>query len=387
MEGFLHRGRMTSLTPQEMQALQTQPLLGSSARSAAAQAGLLGLGFAPGAGMADYLGQFPAPGGGTEPSAMQNFRQGNYGTAAMQLLGAGGDMMYAMPLLGATVGSALKAPRAAQRARRALQTDQDKAMEVAQRNAALPVEQGGLGLHPNNTPMDRARAMGFDVDTPTYHGTNADITAFDTRGKGKTTGAGAFFTDNPVVAETYVGTGGGGNIMPVVLRQDGVMDLNARGMNWNDLDTNRLSYRRKPVYSLFDELDPNSVTSTDELSMLARDAGFPGMSLKNVRDVGPNSHNFRMKEYVKDKFGVEINDFSDWDKLTGKQFAEARDAVERLYKTQKSTVTSLQDPANIRSRFAAFDPMKRNLPDLLAGIGAGGIGLGLLMSPETERRY
>jgi len=81
----------------------------------AKQTGLVGLGFAPGAGMADYLGQFPSMEGGTEPSAVENWRQGNYGTAALQGLGAMGDMMYAVPVLGATVGSAMKGPRAAQR--------------------------------------------------------------------------------------------------------------------------------------------------------------------------------------------------------------------------------------------------------------------------------
>jgi hypothetical protein len=84
------------------------------------QAGLLGLGFAPGAGMADYFGQFPSVEGGTEPSAVQNFQQGNYGTAALQGLGAMGDLMYAVPVLGATVGSAMKGPRAAQKMLREL---------------------------------------------------------------------------------------------------------------------------------------------------------------------------------------------------------------------------------------------------------------------------
>jgi hypothetical protein len=58
--------------------------------------------------------------GGTEPSAVQNFQQGNYGTAALQGLGAMGDLMYAVPVLGATVGSAMKGPRAAQKMLREL---------------------------------------------------------------------------------------------------------------------------------------------------------------------------------------------------------------------------------------------------------------------------
>ena len=42
------------------------------------------------------------------------------------------------------------------------------ALRTAQKNASLPVEQGGLGLPPTNTPADRAKALGY-VDY--YHGT------------------------------------------------------------------------------------------------------------------------------------------------------------------------------------------------------------------------
>ena len=79
------------------------------------QAGLVGLGFAPGAGVADYFGQFPSMEGGMEPSAVENFRQGNYGTAAMQGLGAMGDLAMTIPVAGAAIGSVMKAPRAIQR--------------------------------------------------------------------------------------------------------------------------------------------------------------------------------------------------------------------------------------------------------------------------------
>lgn len=79
------------------------------------QAGLIGLGFAPGAGVADYFGKFPAVEGGTQPSAVENFQKGNYGTAALQGLGAMGDLAMAVPVAGAAIGSVMKAPRAAQR--------------------------------------------------------------------------------------------------------------------------------------------------------------------------------------------------------------------------------------------------------------------------------
>jgi hypothetical protein len=54
---------------------------------------------------------------------------------------------------------------------------QQAALDLAQQRAALPVEQGGLGLPANNTAADRAKAMGFDV--PAYHGTaSTDIQKF-----------------------------------------------------------------------------------------------------------------------------------------------------------------------------------------------------------------
>ena len=54
---------------------------------------------------------------------------------------------------------------------------QEEAMRLAQQRAALPKEQGGLGLLANNTADERAAAMGFD--TPAYHGTaSTDIQKF-----------------------------------------------------------------------------------------------------------------------------------------------------------------------------------------------------------------
>lgn len=60
-------------------------------------------------------------------------------------------------------------------------TEFEQAHLTAQRNAALPVNQGGLGLAPDNTAMDRARAMGFKGEG--VHYTPNDFDAFR-EGKG-----------------------------------------------------------------------------------------------------------------------------------------------------------------------------------------------------------
>lgn len=69
---------------------------------------------------------------------------------------------------------------------------QSEAMEIAQKNAALPVSQGGLGLPPNNTAMDRAKALGYD--TPAYHGTRIDFQEFQPK---------SWFSSDPKYASEY----------------------------------------------------------------------------------------------------------------------------------------------------------------------------------------
>jgi hypothetical protein len=55
---------------------------------------------------------------------------------------------------------------------------QEEAMRLAQQRAALPVEEGGLGLLSSNTAAERAKAMGFDIES--LHGTtNPNIKKFD----------------------------------------------------------------------------------------------------------------------------------------------------------------------------------------------------------------
>lgn len=96
---------------------------------------------------------------------------------------------------------------------------QAEALALAQQRAALPVEQGGLGLAPTNTAAERAAAMGFDTNMPLYHGTGADIKAFDPRMAGKNDrglwGRGQYLTTSPESASSYaLREGDGANIIP-----------------------------------------------------------------------------------------------------------------------------------------------------------------------------
>jgi hypothetical protein len=83
---------------------------------------------------------------------------------------------------------------------------QQAALDLAQQRAALPVEQGGLGLPVGNTAADRAKAMGFDTDL--LHGTAKDFPAFDLSKAGTNTRQagdelGIFSTSKPFLADDY----------------------------------------------------------------------------------------------------------------------------------------------------------------------------------------
>jgi hypothetical protein len=83
---------------------------------------------------------------------------------------------------------------------------QSQALMLAQQRAALPVEQGGLGLAAGNTPAERAAAMGFTTDL--LHGTAKDFNKFDMGLAGTNTRQagdelGAFATAKPFLADSY----------------------------------------------------------------------------------------------------------------------------------------------------------------------------------------
>ena len=166
---------------------------------------------------------------------------------------------------------------------------QQEALDTTQRNAALPIEEGGLGLPKDNTPEMRAKAMGFDIET--YHGTNdPNISSIDiSKSRPDVQYMQGFFTsDDPNVAGNY------GDILMPFLQQKGTTVLDRRA---------------------------------------ARQAG------------------------------LEVP------------------AMDTIYDKEKNILVT-NNPSNIRSRFAAFDPMRRDEADILAGV----LPLGLLADEEQRKK-
>jgi hypothetical protein len=79
----------------------------------AKEAGLMAAGLVPGTGLAAAAGKFPTAEGGFEPSLMEDIKKREYLSAGLKGLGAVGDVLQAVPVVGTATGAALKAPLAA----------------------------------------------------------------------------------------------------------------------------------------------------------------------------------------------------------------------------------------------------------------------------------
>jgi len=193
------------------------------------------------------------------------------------------------------------------------QFPQQGALDTAQKNAALPISEGGLGLPPTNTPMDRAKAMGFETDV--YHATDVpqDFSTFTPSVKGKM-GAGVYTSFEPAYAERYAG-GEMARTMPLM----------SRGEMAN-------------------------VDTRTEVSDLVR------------QQLANENPNFNIQE---------------WKRLSNQELGDRGYSGVDIDKERL-----VFNPSDLRSRFAAFDPMRRNESDILAGL----LPASLLADPETRRK-
>jgi hypothetical protein len=212
--------------------------------------------------------------------------------------------------------------------------------------------------------MQRAKDMGFGVDTVYYHGTGDDFKSFDSTQLGKTTGArsakkGFFLTDNPQVASDYVD----------------IADEAKGSKVFNAIDRGDFEYsKRKELMDYWRAGEFEKV----------RDA-FPDGSKK---DGLINSGSFKFSPNVIPAYVKSSNPY-EWD-AEGKAYDEAlgeqglseiinkavdgghdglliKNFDDSPYRGRSaSNHFVIFDPSNIRSVNAAFDPAKAGSSDLLA---------------------
>lgn len=223
---------------------------------------------------------------------------------------------------------------------------QQEALDTAQRNAALPVEEGGLGLPKDNTPEMRAEAMGYK--TPAYHGTTVweaedgrklgDIEAFNRLASTEIVGRkpsidqmGIWASDRPDASGAGMYSGSQGAIYPLMLRME-----NPKATSFEQMARTASNLSSGKVLSA---TEVPKVSDVEPYRQLLKEQGFDSLML-------------RAKE------GSPYTEFAD------------------------QTGYVLLEPSQVRSRFAAFDPKRRNEADILAGV----LPLGLLADEEQRKK-
>lgn len=205
-------------------------------------------------------------------------------------------------------------PMVERQAGRTFVAPQDEALRLAQERAALPVERGGLGLPPNNTAEQRAAAMGGE--TGWAHGSPVPTISKLQSSKTGAEGPGAYATNYLPEASTYSHMGEGATIYPLTI-----------------LKGKTLNVGKSNPYEMLGAKDDKELL--EKLSALGKD------SIQATQPATP--------QWLLDAGVVSM--------------------PERQHFVS-------QNADNFRSRFAAFDPFRRNAaiaaamgvaaPDLLA---------------------
>ena len=227
---------------------------------------------------------------------------------------------------------------------------QAEAMRLAQQRAALSPAKGGLGLPADNTPAQRAKAMGFDTDV--YHGSRQDFNKF----KGDQP---VFAAENPDVASKY-----GNAIYPLKLRGESleISDLGKDGTSgWF---ANNLAKELKIPKKELEDLKMPRGEFKDSFMDKLESLWIKKFGDTRFSDIGERAMVNKLPKHGIDR--LKVNDMSD----------------------MGGTQTQHMIPAesdNIRSRFAAFDPFRKDAataaamgvaaPDLLAEEKAKGGGV------------
>ena len=220
-------------------------------------------------------------------------------------------------------------------------TPAERAEVLAQHQDALPMDQASR--------MARAREMGFDVDTPMFHGSSNDFDAFDITID--RTGAGydaAWLTDDASLAYRYSRSSGGS-------AQDAkVMEVRAALENPKIIDIEELI--KNEAEKIGADLDMFESMSEAQNMMLG-----PDWKKQAVIDAKNEGHD-----------GLILKNYID---MPGGDYAES-----------PSTVYAVFDPTKIRKLEAKFDPAKRNSADLLAGVAGGAVAVGAAAKADDRRK-
>jgi len=212
--------------------------------------------------------------------------------------------------------------------------------------------------------MARAREIGFDADTPLYHGTGADFPAFDPSYRGGVADAYSarradWLVDSPITADGYANMAARDAPVARLIKQSEAAE---RAGQW-DLASRLMAEAEQLEQTMPLQAGQSVVPVYSPRPSSVIDADFGGVNdLENsMRDaLGDARKNGGV--------GVEFRNFNDHPDYSVEDYATHR---------------GIFDASNIRSRFARFDPRLSHLRNLSASM-AGLLGANAIYDPEAQ---
>jgi len=243
---------------------------------------------------------------------------------------------------GAVYGAGAKTPAFEISSMPSMQSPQQAALDLAQQRAALPIEQGGLGLPANNTAADRAKAMGGKYMVH-FSRTGGDYTTLD---------SGQYAIAPFDAVGTHVGTP-----QAAMERFQNTVGYKVNNPNYANDELRSATY---PVTILGDRplMNQNGMPwGEDDLNAFLRKEGGHNWSDVNGGKMTYQDMNAALRKKLFEEQGYTSIPY--FNEVEG-----------------KGSISYIVPPENIRSRFAAFDPFRKDvatatamgvaLPDLLA---------------------
>ena len=352
-------------------------------------------------------------------------------------LGMGLAMATAIPVAGGAVRAAKRLGKGVD-----IAAERTEALATAQRNAAKPISEGGLGLRSDNTPMERAEAMGYEPKREVYHGSLHDIERVNlgSGDPGAFVGQGFYTTPSAEDASiNYASVMGPDTFAKIERGIEGTeKDLRriSRALSENTLSPARTEVvlRETGTGQNLGVVYPLLVKRGREANLVNPErSGFvePGQIYDEAANEyydAPNAEAWRDAFNVFQEYGVQPPDelydlysqggslddvwnavanskgFQAYDPDTGTPLTSGGLASRVVEALGANTVThptdfrnpqlniagehtiALQPKGIVRSRFAAFDPAKAGSPDLLAGVAGPTVLAAALMEQERRKK-
>ena len=228
--------------------------------------------------------------------------------------------------------------------------------------------------------MDRAKAMGFDIDA--FHGSkDPSIMAFDPALVGKSTSnvfdKNIWATSSPEVARGYSLDTKQFDLLPQAQEiKSKIADLSKK-------------YNAAYDAGKFDEMD--SLREQINIAQNESKDLYKSFLSGDIASEGSTIYPLMMRNSDLMPYEAEGKN---WMRVNAKAIDEAKQQCyggvqinNVIYNTQsssgiRSNTYATENPKLIRSRFAAFDPMRRNEADILAGV----LPLGLLTDEDQRKK-